>query len=848
MYETITGALEALARGATPFLLGATLKSSALLLAAGTVTLMLRRGSAAQRHLVWSLAVVGALVIPLLSRVVPSVEVPVPTVAVPATPTTTPAPVSPVPPVDAATTVPEVIDAPPAPAAALPTAVSDVGLAPAVGEIAIDSASATLWGVVAMILVALWFSGLVALLSYLVAGMLRLRHLTRTATPITSGRVWRTAERVCLRLELFVQPAVLRGDDDAIPMTWGLFHPVVLLPTGVEEWTDARVEAVLVHELGHVKRRDYLAQVCAQIACAVYWFNPLIWMAAHRMRVEREHACDDLVVSTGHEAAGYAEDLLRIATAFRSTGRTQAAALGMARTAHLRERLTAILDDTRRRGGLTRRRIIEAAGATILISALLATLTPANAAPAPTTGDPRLAIDAPGVSMTLPPIARAAATRAQEAGAMCGPADGEAHSRSSITNNDRRTIEVEYGDCTSTVRIDGDVEFTENFSAIARLASNAFMRFDVERGRSTRRLEVRPGSGGRPEYKWTMDGRDQTFDAAAERWLASALLDLFRSSSYMARERATWIMRERGPDGIFAEVGLMLADHAQSTYLSILLEQGNLSSSDVRRVIEVAGREIESDHALGQVLLATAESYTFDAVSRAAFLQAATSLESDHTQGMVFEAALTRGDLTPENLEALLTSAASSIESDHTLGGVLIHVGERYGLQPRLREPYLRAAATIESDHTLGMVYTALLEQPDVSSEEIAAVLEASAGIESDHTLSELLIQTARRGVRGGGLQRAYLEAAAHIESDHSLGQTLMAFSDMDGVAEQEQLALLRATRNLDSDHQLAEVLVHFADGRRVEGAVRDAYLEALDGIGSRHARERAAEAISRQE
>lgn len=925
MYETVLRAYEALAHAALPVLLVATVKTSALLLGAGALTLVLRRGSAAHRHLVWSLAVAAIFIMPFLSGVVPSVEIPIPSVEIPVPSVEAPVPSveAPVPAeagsvefargsrsyltevgASAAAAAPTVATTTTTTRQQASTPPGPVG-GPAVGPAqnlhsASNHTSVTPTTIVKMSLLGFWLTGMTLLLANLALGLLRLRRLAGTASPIASGPLWRAAERTCLRLELFGSPRILQGDDDAIPMTWGLLRPVVLLPAGAEAWTAARIDAVLMHELGHVKRRDYLAQVMAQVACAVYWFNPLVWLASHRMRVEREHACDDLVVSAGHEATTYAEDLLRLATVFRSTGRTEAAALGMTRSNDLRERLVAILDDTRRRGGLSRRRILGALSLTIAVATLLATLTPAVAAPAVATADLD-ALDAQSTGETvqaddvgafseragetdpsdtegttrfstleapivrsvpgdvsvvgsrerlrdiaLPPLARTAAVIPQEAGAMCGPGDGEARTRSSMTNDDRRTIEVEYGDCSSTVRIDGDVEFTDDFSGITRLASNAFVRFDVDRGRSTRRLEIRPGSGGRPEYRWTIDGRDRTFDAEAERWLAAALLDLFRSSSYMARERATWILQQRGAEGVLAEVQLMLSDHAQGTYLAILLEQGNLSSGEVRNVIQIAGREIESDHTLGQVLLATAESYSFDGVTRSAFLEAALSLESDHTQGQVFEVALLRGDLSPDNLEALLTAAAGSIESDHTLGQVLMHVGERYGLAPRLREPYLRAAATIESDHTRGQVYTALLDQPDVSASEVAAVLDASTGIESDHTLSELLIRTAASGLPGAELQRSYLEAASSIESDHSLSQTLMAFVDMDGVAEREQIALLSTAREIDSDHSLAEVLVHFAGRHRVQGAVRDAFLDTADQIGSRHQRERVASSIVR--
>lgn len=133
----------------------------------------------------------------------------------------------------------------------------------------------------------------------------------------------------------------------AVPMTVGVWRPRVLLPASAGVWSADLLRSVMLHEAAHIARRDPLWNLLAQLARAVYWFHPLVWLALHRLHAERERACDDAVLAAGVKPSEYAAHLLACA---RSAGLAPAAALPMANRSHLSHRVEAVLSPTIRRG------------------------------------------------------------------------------------------------------------------------------------------------------------------------------------------------------------------------------------------------------------------------------------------------------------------------------------------------------------------------------------------------------------------------------------------------------------------------------------------------------------------
>jgi beta-lactamase regulating signal transducer with metallopeptidase domain len=254
------------------------------------------------------------------------------------------------------------------------------------------------WGAVAM---SVWALGASLVLARLLLGLRRSRVLVRSAEPAPA---WHVAIERAARVT-GIRADVRMTDLVQAPAVTGLLWPVVLVPLASESWGNERRRAVLLHELAHVRQRDCLVQVVAQLACALHWFDPLVWVAARRLRLERELSADEAVLAAGARASRYAEDLLAIASSSWSAGDAPVGALGMGERSHLAARIAAIVGPRGPRPALTRRQSASLVGGCGLVVAAAACTAPATQAPAvPTTAaTPRAAALSPSDSSAVRP-------------------------------------------------------------------------------------------------------------------------------------------------------------------------------------------------------------------------------------------------------------------------------------------------------------------------------------------------------------------------------------------------------------------------------------------------------------
>jgi TonB family protein len=329
---------------ALAFLVACFAKTTVLLTLAWIVALALRDRSAALRHQAWAAGILGSLALPVLTLLLPAWHS--------ATLGSAAALWS--------------------PAHALATSAGSQNLPPMIVD---ARGTAPLLGKLPILILGAWFLGFFVLALRLAGGFMRLTRASALARPVLRNDWLLCASELSSSLKIARPVRLLQSDNPLVmPVTFGIFSPLIVLPAGASEWPENRRRMVLLHELAHVSRHDWFLQLCAELARSFYWFHPLAWLASASLRHESERACDDAVLNSGIEASEYAHQLLDLARTLQNPDRSWSAALAIARPSHFERRLIAMLNSSTDRKKISRKTGLLTSVATLCLLIPLAAL------------------------------------------------------------------------------------------------------------------------------------------------------------------------------------------------------------------------------------------------------------------------------------------------------------------------------------------------------------------------------------------------------------------------------------------------------------------------------------------
>jgi bla regulator protein BlaR1 len=189
-------------------------------------------------------------------------------------------------------------------------------------------------------LLLLWSLGTAALFT---TWLIRLRA-SHTEVTLSANEEQAALRQAQHRLPARMPIELRSSTDSSSPALRGIWRPTIIIPKGLaQSLTPAEFQAVLLHELAHARRLDNLTAVFVHCLVCLFWFHPLLWLVERRLQVERERACDELVLARGTEPAVYAAGILKVCK-FHLSGAAAVAGFSAMTGTDLTRRLEFILD------------------------------------------------------------------------------------------------------------------------------------------------------------------------------------------------------------------------------------------------------------------------------------------------------------------------------------------------------------------------------------------------------------------------------------------------------------------------------------------------------------------------
>lgn len=333
------------------------IKSTLLLSLTCLLLLAMRNASASLKHWMISLTLIGLLILPFCIHFLPDLEVEVPHYeetflnkkeTIPTTLSTDR---------QAGHTEPNPII----------TTTENFPIPPTFKKEATSTASQSILSYVHVgyLIVGIWCLGCLIGLWQLLLGIYKIYRITLTS------------EDFSLAYSNNSEVSILTNKEIQTPMTWGFKNGVILLPKEAKEWSNETLETVLLHELAHIKRKDYWVHILSLISACFYWFHPMVWWMKKQQILEREKACDEYVLREGLSNLSYAQHLIAVARNLSTASQRQINyALPMASASQLKQRITAILKFQKERFHFSKIRQWQWASFFVSLIFLLSAFTP----------------------------------------------------------------------------------------------------------------------------------------------------------------------------------------------------------------------------------------------------------------------------------------------------------------------------------------------------------------------------------------------------------------------------------------------------------------------------------------
>ena len=699
-----------------------------------------------------------------------------------------------------------------------------------------------------------WLCGVTILSLRLLSGWVWIRRITTRGVRPASDLLREIAGRLSRRLHIRRRVAFLESALVDVPTVVGWAKPIVLVPvSALVALTPAQIEAIIAHELAHIRRHDYLVNLLQTLIETLLFYHPAVWWLSRRIRNERENCCDDLAVSLCGDAVVYARAL-------------------------------ADLKVLRGGGGLA----LAASGGSLLhrVRRVLGAPTHAGRGPGWLAGSVAVLVIAGIAAGALGNVAFSAEQNADRRGSRGSDADLRG-SRGSDADLRGSTGSHESGQSGATQE-----------SAVATTPAIAAPRTTVPatvepsiagQPATATAVAIQPAiaavTGATTAVQSAQATTAQRLDLASTALASVAAVTgveaaiaqtTTRSSTGSQKGNFIWTNDDERIE-IHYEGRIEFTDDdtdvkSMSPGASLRIREGQLpnritaefdadENGNVRRRFWVGSSERpfepEGRQWLSKVLPRFIRQSGIGAADRVARILRAKGVdgvlaEIDLINGswakrVYFSELLKSSNLEPRAIEQILARAGRQIDSDFELASLLTASAGRLLVSDATRRAYFEAARSIQSDFEMRRAYSAALNRGAVSSELLASLLEAAVSVDSDFELASLLLQVAKLQPLDDRSRAPFFKALAGVGSDFEHRRVLDALTARPDLDQPTLNAVLGSAGLIDSDFESASLLLRIVENYSIEPANRDAFFRAVESIGSSFERGRVLQTLAKR-
>lgn len=401
------------------------------------------------------------------------------------------------------------------------------------------------------------------------------------------------------------------------------------------------------------------------------------------------------------------------------------------------------------------------------------------------------------------------------------------------TNKGKSTIHMTENGNDFKIEYEGEITLSDDDSDIVGISNGGFIEIKKSSFGSKRRIVIESDRNGNLEKQYFVGRKEVDFNPEGKKWLAEVLLEVVRSTTIAAESRVQRFYSKGGAQAVLNEIENIESDYVMSRYFELLLEH-DLNTSDLVRVIKIAGDEISSDHYLSGILESNQKAFLANDQTIEAYINATKSISSDHYTAKVLKKVVNDRSISDSQMASLL-DISKNIQSDHYVSQVLTELVDNRELNDQNMSKIISISKDIQSDHYKTQLLKKIINDNDIPPGVYDVFISNLNDIQSDHYVSEVISELLSKKMNGSSDDlQGILDIVKHnISSDHYASNVYKKLANQN-LPEDQLIMALRATTSINSDHYAAETLKAFSSQvRNASERVKSEYRTAAKSISS---------------